>query len=81
LGGPFDCVVMNPPFRRGLDVQHVTHARQFLKPGGLLISLCYNGMVQAKGLRPIASTWEVLPSGSFKSEGTAAETVLLTLSA
>jgi phospholipid N-methyltransferase len=79
LGGAFDCVVMNPPFRRGLDVQHILHARKFLKPGGLLISLCYGGIVQAKGLRPIATTWEVLPSGSFKSEGTSAETVLLTL--
>ena len=81
LGGPFDCVVMNPPFRRGLDVQHVLHARRFLKPGGLLISLCYGGTAQNRELRPIASTWEVLPSGSFKSEGTTAETVLLTLSA
>jgi 16S rRNA G1207 methylase RsmC len=73
--------MMNPPFRRGLDVQHILHARRFLKPGGLLISLCYGGIVQARGLRPIATTWEVLPSGSFKSEGTTAETVLLTLSA
>jgi hypothetical protein len=55
------------------------HARQLLKPGGLLISLCYNGTAQNRELRPIATTWEVLPSGSFNSEGTSAETVLLTL--
>jgi phospholipid N-methyltransferase len=79
LGGSFDCVLMNPPFRRGLDVQHILHARRFLKPRGLLISLCYGGTAQNRDLRPIAASWEVLPSGSFKSEGTTAEAVLLTL--
>jgi|GEM_PF-1361439 len=32
--GLFDAIVMNPPFDRGRDCDHVRHAYQFLKPGG-----------------------------------------------
>src|SRR5690606_4359523 len=32
----YDRVVMNPPFTRGADMQHVEHALRFLKPDGLL---------------------------------------------
>lgn len=79
--GTFDRVVMNPPFRRGLDVRHVLHAITLLRPGGVLVSLVYNGVVQHRHLRPIASTWEVLPDGSFTSEGTSAGVVLMTYTA
>jgi predicted RNA methylase len=79
LGGPFDRVVMNPPFRRGADVRHIRHALSMLKPGGLLVSLCYDGATQRRNLRPIATTWERLPSGSFKDEGTSADVVLMTV--
>lgn len=81
LGGLFDRVVMNPPFQRGTDVRHILHARSMLAPGGLLVSLCYHGTAQAKHLQPIARTWDVLPAGSFASEGTAAGVVLMTLGA
>lgn len=76
---PFDVVVMNPPFRRGTDVQHITRALEWLKPGGVLVSLCYDGAAQAKHLRPIADHWETLPARSFKSEGTSAGVVLLSI--
>lgn len=79
LGGPFDRVVMNPPFTRGSDVRHIMHACTMLKPGGVLVALCYDGVEQNKRLRPIAKTWEVLPAGSFRSEGTGAGVVLITL--
>jgi len=36
---PFDRVVMNPPFDRGRDCDHVRHAYQFLKPGGVLVAI------------------------------------------
>lgn len=81
LGGPFDRVVMNPPFHRGADVAHILHARAMLAPGGCLVSLCYAGTAQARHLQPLAETWEELPAGSFACEGTRADVILLTLRA
>jgi 16S rRNA G1207 methylase RsmC len=78
-GGPFDAVCMNPPFKQGTDVKHIRHALGMLKPGGLLVSLCYDGEKQNRVLKPIADTWEILPSGSFKSSGTMASVILLTM--
>jgi len=75
----FDRIVMNPPFKMGRDVKHIAHAMKFLKPGGLLVSLCYNGARQNRDLKPIADTWEVLPAGSFRESGTNAEVCLLTI--
>ena len=74
-----DAVLMNPPFKMGRDIKHILHAFDMLKPGGLLVSLCFNGSRQNKKLKPLADTWETLPAGSFKSEGTRAEIVLLTM--
>src|SRR3546814_19124442 len=36
---PFDAVIMNPPFDRGRDCDHVRHALAFLKPGGVLVAI------------------------------------------
>jgi predicted RNA methylase len=35
----YDRVIMNPPFDRGLDMDHVRHAFRFLKPGGTLCAV------------------------------------------
>ena len=75
----FDAVIMNPPFKMGRDIKHIMHALEFLKPGGLLVSLCYDGTRQNAKLRPLCDSWEVLPAGAFKSEGTNAGAVLLTI--
>jgi phospholipid N-methyltransferase len=79
LGGLFDRIIMNPPFERGTDVRHIMHARSMLAPGGLLVALCYDGVAQNRHLKPIATTWEVLPAGSFRSEGTSAGVVMFTM--
>ncbi len=79
LGGEFDAVIMNPPFKNGTDIKHILHAREMLKPGGVLVSLCYDGVKQNRDLKPLAATWEQLPPASFKQEGTAADVVLLTI--
>jgi SAM-dependent methyltransferase len=79
--GSFDRIVMNPPFKQGLDVKHITHARTLLKPGGRLVALCYDGVKQNAKLRPIANTWQVLPANSFKESGTTAGVVMLTIHA
>ena len=34
-----DKIIMNPPFDRGGDCDHVRHAFQFLKPGGVLVAV------------------------------------------
>jgi len=75
----YDIIVMNPPFKMGTDVKHILHAKKFLHTNGILIALCYNGVKQNKVLKPICDTWEVLPEGSFKSEGTGASVALLTI--
>jgi hypothetical protein len=54
---------------------------RFLKPGGLLVSLCYDGAVQRSKLRPRATTWDSLPPGSFKESGTMAGVCLLSVRA
>lgn len=81
LGGGFDAVVMNPPFKQGRDIKHILHAFDMLKPGGVLVALCYNGKRQnAKLNKPLTDSWDVLPKGTFKSEGTAASAAMLTMS-
>lgn len=81
LGGAFDCVVMNPPFKQGRDIQHIRHAAAMLRPGGRLVSLCYDGPRQAAELRPMTSEWRTLPAGSFRAEGTDAGVCLLVIDA
>jgi len=79
LGGLFDAVVMNPPFKQGRDIKHIKHAASMLAPGGLLVALCYDGVRQNDKLKPLSNTWERLPKGSFKAEGTGADVALLTI--
>ena len=77
----FDRIVMNPPFSHGADIQHILHARHFLKPGGKIVALCANGPRQRAQLQPIADTWEALPAGSFAEQGTDVSVALLTIRA
>lgn len=35
----FDRIIMNPPFAKHADVEHVLHAWKFLKPGGRLVAV------------------------------------------
>ena len=35
----YDRVLMNPPFDKGRDIDHVHHAFKFLKPGGRLVAI------------------------------------------
>jgi 16S rRNA G1207 methylase RsmC len=79
LGGPFDAVVMNPPFKQGTDIAHITHALGMVRVGGVLVSLCYDGVKQNKVLRPMADEWEVLPAKSFQDEGTSASVALMVI--
>ena len=77
LGGKFDLIVMNPPFKQGRDVRHIDHALEMVRDGGRLVSLCYDGVKQNEKLKPFVTHWEVLPKGSFMEEGTGASAALV----
>ena len=76
-GQLFDRVLMNPPYKRGLDIKHIQRALGFLAVGGVLVALCYDGKKQRSQLLPLADYWEKLPPKSF--EGTSADVLLLVI--
>lgn len=77
--GTFDAVAMNPPFTMRADIRHIRHALTFLRPGGTLAALCFDTPSRETALRPLCATWEKIPAGAFRSEGTNVPTVLLTI--
>lgn len=81
LGGPFDRVIMNPPFHRGEDARHLMRARVMLAAGGVLVGLCYDGRAFREVIAPACSWFERLEPGSFRASGTRADVVMVCLSA
>lgn len=88
--GQFDRILMNPPFDRGRDVDHVTHALKFLKPGGRLVSIMAAGVEYRTDRKTIDFRAAVerfkgeirdLPFGSFAESGTNVNTVIVTMNA
>lgn len=84
----YDAVVMNPPFARGADVDHITHALRFLRPGGRLAAIASAGVEfredkRTRDFRALVAhnhgTIRPLPEGSFASSGTYVRTVLVTM--
>lgn len=60
FSGPaeFDRIVMNPPFERGQDMQHVQAAYSLLKPGGILVAIvCENCFYRTDGEYPDFRDW------------------------
>lgn len=76
--GTFDAIVMNPPFTMRSDVRHIEHARKFLNPGGILVSVCMAGEIRRKHFERIGQ-YELLPPDSFSKEGTRVETAIVTI--
>ena len=80
---PFDRIIMNPPFINGADILHIKHAVSMLKEGGRLVAICAGGPRQKKELEPLVmdsgGIWEPLPAGTFKSQATNVNSVLLTI--
>lgn len=84
--GLYDVIVMNPPFDRERDVDHVTHALKFLKPDGYLAAIMSAGVEfreTRKGtafralIKRMKGQFEDLPAGSFAEQGTNVNTVIL----
>lgn len=64
----FDVVVMNPPFYRRHYAKHVRHAFDFLKPGGVLVSVL--PATAWYDHKEIQGSWRDLPIASFAESGT-----------
>lgn len=83
----FDRVIMNPPFSRQRDIDHVTHALKFLKPGGVLVAVMAAGLTFRtnrktnvfRELLDAQAAWELheLPAGSFQESGTGVNTCVV----
>ena len=84
---PFDAICMNPPFRNGADVDHVTHAFSLLRPGGRLAAVVsespfFRTTAKANGFRQLVDAHgysEKLPEQSFSSSGTGVNTRMVVL--
>lgn len=86
----YDRIIMNPPFSRLTDVDHVMHASRFLKPDGRLVSFTapsweFNSARKAQDFRDFFSecSGEVLDieAGAFASSGTNVATRIITMDA
>jgi len=88
LAQPYDVVLMNPPFRRGLDLAHVWRAFGLVRPGGRLVSVMspHWTFAQDRATREFREevrrrdhSWTELPPGTFKAEGTGVNTGILVI--
>jgi hypothetical protein len=84
----YDRVVMNPPFDRERDIDHVVRAFDFLKPDGQLVAIMSAGTefreTKKAGafrelMREMGGRFHDLPAGSFSSVGTNVNTMLVTV--
>lgn len=86
----FDFIVMNPPFSKQQDIDHILHAHKFLKAGGNLVSIAGAGLQFRSNRKTVefrefvqkhGGTIEPLPPSSFKSSGTNVNTVIVKIPA
>lgn len=79
----YDRVIMNPPFERQQDIDHVFHAYKFLKPNGILVSIMSLGFTFRENKKSVAfrdfialkGQWHKNLEESFKVSGTLVNTV------
>jgi len=84
--GFYDKVIMNPPFDRERDIDHVMHAMKFLKDDGCLVAITSAGTEfretkKARAFREymekLNAKWTDLPAGSFSEVGTHVNTIFV----
>lgn len=73
-GGPFDRVVMNPPFSEGRWRAHVEHAARMVKPGGRLVAILPESARGKRLLSGFAESWGEI----YKFPGTSISVSILT---
>lgn len=84
----FDKILMNPPFEKQQDIEHVTLAYEILARGGILVAIMSAGVKfrenkKTKWFRDNvlchATLIEDNPIGAFKTSGTMVNTVMIVL--
>ena len=83
----YDRVIMNPPFERQQDIDHVLHAWKFLKDGGRLVSIMSASVMFRENRKTtefrefveLHGYIERLPDESFKTSGTMVSTCVIVL--
>ena len=88
-GWTFDRILMNPPFERQADIDHVTTAFNLLAPNGILVTIMSAGVTFRENkktvefreqiLEPNCTHLAHLPNGAFKESGTMVSTIMLRL--
>jgi len=81
-------IVMNPPFTKQQDIDHVLRAFSFLAKGGHLVAVMSPGFTFRQNIKSTSflrlveeyGMCEELPEETFKESGTLVRTVLVTLS-
>lgn len=83
-----DVIIMNPPFSKGQDIEHVLHAWKCLNVGGRIVAIMSEGVFyrqdkKAEAFRVFLDREggysEKLPPGTFKTSGTGANARLVIL--
>lgn len=83
----YDKIIMNPPFGKQADIDHVKHAWDFLNDGGRLVSIMSNSFTFRTNKKSedfklfVQENGYVInnPAGSFKESGTMVNTVTVVL--
>jgi len=75
----YERIVMNPPFTRGQDIQHIRHALLFLKEGGRLVAIIGAGPKQREAFQNSCDEWIDLPAGTFAESGTNVATAIIVI--
>ncbi|MES2287604.1 MAG: methyltransferase [Bacteroidota bacterium] len=82
----FDCIIANPPFTKGQDMEHIMHMYKCLRPGGVLVSIAsthfqFAGDKKAKVFNEFLDGTEVIiqdvAKGAFKESGTGVNTCII----
>lgn len=77
---PFDRIIMNPPFAGNQDIRHVSHALNFLKPGGILVAVMWPNTERPAFKKMLEGrVYEVydIEAGAFKESGTDVPTIVV----
>lgn len=86
--GRFDRVIMNPPFARQADIDHVLAAARRLRPGGRLVSVMSAGTGFRENRKAVefrawlerhGGRFAPLPPDAFKASGTSVQTCLVSV--
>jgi len=85
----FDKILMNPPFERQADIDHVTAAYGLLAPDGIIVTIMSAGVLFRENKKTVEFRDDImeqnvtyldrLPAGTFKESGTMVNTILLRL--